>query len=876
MLGKAFDYATFEPQIIEKSKNIIATTTKKNLKNETFTIILPPPNITGSLHLGHAFTSTIQDILLRFKRQHGYITLGQPGIDHAGIATQIVVAHQLQEQGISWRGLGREQFIQKVWEWKKESGGKIVYQLMRLGISIDLERLRFTMDENSSRAVLHAFTTLYNNGLIYKAKRIINWDPVLKTAVSDLEVSNRQEKGKLWYIRYKVEGENNFITVATTRPETLFGDQAVAVHPDDERYKHLIGKKVCIPLMKKNIPIIADAYSDPEKGSGIVKITPAHDFNDFEVGQRHNLSVFNIMDETSHLNINVPKEFQGLSCEEARKKVLESLDRLNLLEKIENITHSVPYNDRSGAIIEPRVTDQWFLDTKRLAQKAIEAVETEKIKFVPEQWKHTYFEWLKNIQPWCLSRQIWWGHQIPVWYAPNGKMFCATTEEEAQQQAALYFGIEKEFLPRLIRDRDVLDTWFSSALWPFLTLGWPETTIDLKKYYPTDILVTGFDIIFFWVSRMIMFSLYFIKEVPFKTIYINPLVRDEKGQKMSKSKGNVIDPLHLMDQYGADALRFTLATLAIPGRDIRISASLVENGRNFITKIWNAAKFLEINQCLYDKNFNIYKIKMKQSLNIWIVHKLIEFKKQVEIHLENNRFDFFAQNIQKFFKEIFCDIYIEGIKACLLEDLEQDLQEEIRRTSISVFAEFLKVSHPIIPFVTEYLWNILGNETMLLMEPWIFEDLFPKESFDLSAFYISVVEEIRSLRGMIGVASIEKLDLLAQTKDTFMKENQVWIKSLCRLEKIETVTVLSKDIKGIYFVKNGREFCLKYPQNFDISKAKVVFEGKMQKLEEDLQKLSSKIENIAYKAAKPEQWENDQKLKIEKENELKKMKEIHL
>lgn len=884
MLEKSFDFAAIEPKITERSKPIIAATTKKNFKDETFTITLPPPNVTGSLHLGHAFTSTLQDVLLRFKRQHGYITLGQPGLDHAGIATQIIVANQLRDQGIHWRDLGREKFIEKVWEWKQKSGGMILNQLVRMGMSVDLDRVRFTMDEDASLAVLHAFTTLYKDGLIFRAKRLVNWDPVLKTAVSDLEVSSKQEKGKLWYIRYKIENDPGFITVATTRPETLFGDVAVAVHPDDERYKDVIGKRVLVPLLNKYVPVIADAYSDPTKGSGAVKITPAHDFNDFEVGRRHDLPVVDIMDESGHMNGRVPEAYQWLTKDEARTKVLRDLAMLNLLEKEEDLIHAVPYNDRSGAMIEPRMTDQWFLDTPALAKRAIQAVESGQIKFVPDAWKNTYFDWLNRIQPWCISRQIWWGHQIPVWYAPNGKMFCALTEEEAQQQAAAYFGVEKAFLPRLTRDPDVLDTWFSSGLWPFTTLGWPKSDEELKRYYPTDVLVTGFDIIFFWVSRMIMFSLHLLDQIPFKTIYINPLVRDAHGQKMSKSKGNVIDPLELMDQYGTDALRFTLTLLAIPGRDIRISAALVENSRNFMTKIWNAAKFLEMNECACDKGFDLGTVQ--HPLNVWIVHKLTQFKRQAFEDLEHYRFDYYAQGIQNFLKEAFCDIYIEGAKAFLSgealssEDLE--IRHEVRQTAARVFGEFLKVAHATIPFITEHLWETFGaSEGMLLTEPWgeswAASENFQTQRGEQVEAYVNLIEEIRSLRGLVGLPPAEKLELWVKADDTFLEENQAWIKPLCRLKSI-TVLGANEDMPqaGICFVKEGSEFCLKYPEGFDVSKTKTVFEKKVQTLEDEINRLALKIKNLAYKDAKPEQWEADCQAKVQKENDWKKMKAMKI
>ncbi|MDR1597629.1 MAG: valine--tRNA ligase [Holosporales bacterium] len=875
MLDKLFDHAQIEPRIVEKSKSPVAQTVKSNVKSDTFTITLPPPNITGSLHLGHAFTSVIQDILLRFKRQHGYATLGQPGIDHAGIATQIIVANQLRDRGINWQRIGRSNFIEQVWAWKEQSGGTILYQLVRLGMSIDLDRVRFTMDDEASDAVLYAFTQLYKDGLIYRAKRIVNWDPILKTAVSDLEVSNKTENGKMWYIRYPM-GQNDFITIATTRPETLFGDQALAVHPDDERYKHLIGTNVRIPLTDRVIPIIADECSDPQKGSGIFKVTPAHDFTDFDVGTRHNLPLMVIMDECGCLNDEVPAEFRHLPVSVARDRVVNALNEKGLLEKTEDIVHSVPHNDRSGAVIEPMVTNQWFLETKKLADMAIKAVEDGHIKFVPEHWMNTYFEWLRNIQPWCLSRQIWWGHQIPVWYADNGKMFCARTEEEAIRQAAKYFDVDVTQVPKLTRDPDVLDTWFSSALWPFVTLGWPNSTDELNKYYPTDVLVTGFDIIFFWVSRMIMFGLYFTKKVPFKVVYINPLVRDEKGQKMSKSKGNVIDPLHLMNKYGTDALRFTLATLAIPGRDIRLGESLVESGRNFITKVWNAAKFLELKggtfgECIDISASSALGASNEQGgkvsdivtlpLNQWIIQKLFDFKKQSKSYLDEYRIDLFAQSIYKFLKDTFCDVYIESVKTC--DD------EESKKTMAAVFAEFLKVAHPIMPFITEFLWNELGggaSSSMLLLQSWAdVPDVEATQESTLVEYYVSVAEEIRSIRGIIGVK--DKLALFAKSNanDEFLLNNAHWLKVLARLSSVEIMHNLPAE--GIRFVVQGQEFCLKYGDTISAE----VFEKKVQALQGDIQRLTLKIGNEQYKQAKPENWDADVELKKQKEWELAKL-----
>ncbi|MGE0748670.1 MAG: valine--tRNA ligase, partial [Rhodospirillales bacterium] len=533
-----------------------------------FTIVIPPPNVTGSLHIGHALNNTLQDILVRYNRMRGRDALWQPGTDHAGIATQMVVERQLAAEGKTRHDLGRDGFIERVWKWKAESGGTITRQLRRLGASCDWARERFTMDDGLSQAVRRVFVTLHKEGLIYRDKRLVNWDPQLHTAVSDLEVVQREVKGSLWHFRYPIEGADGaFITIATTRPETMLGDTAVAVHPDDDRYRDLVGRHAILPIVGRRIPIVADPHSDPEKGTGAVKITPAHDFNDFEVARRHDLPMVDIFDVNAALNDNVPEAYRGLDRFKAREKIVAEMDALGLLEKTEDHTLMAPYGDRSGVIIEPRLTDQWFVDAATLAKPAIEAVESGRIRFVPRHWENTYFDWMRNIQPWCVSRQIWWGHQIPAWYGPDGTIFVEMTEAEAQAAADAHFGKAVA----LTRDADVLDTWFSSALWPFSTLGWPEETPELARYYPTDTLVTGFDIIFFWVARMIMMGLHFRHEVPFRTVYIHALVRDAEGQKMSKSKGNVLDPLVLIDQYGADALRFTLTAFAAQGRDVKLS-----------------------------------------------------------------------------------------------------------------------------------------------------------------------------------------------------------------------------------------------------------------------------------------------------------------
>ncbi len=627
MLDKTYQPQNFEGDIYRAWEDARAFAAGRGDREtaKPFAVVIPPPNVTGSLHMGHALNNTLQDVLVRFERMRGRDVLWQPGTDHAGIATQMVVERQLMErQEPNRRALGREKFIKRIWKWKEESGNTIVGQLKRLGASCDWSRLRFTMDEGLSKAVRKVFVELHRAGLIYKDKRLVNWDPEMLTAISDLEVEQIETKGHLWHLRYPIEGvafdpedPSTFIVVATTRPETMLGDTAVAVHPDDERYNHLVGKNVILPIVGRRIPIVADEYSDPEKGSGAVKITPAHDFNDFEVGRRHALPMINVLSQDARLLLHPNPEFmEGLELTPqlhatilemngvfrfaARTMIVDRLEAEGLLEKIEDYLHTVPHGDRSGAVIEPFLTDQWYVDAATLAKPAIEAVKRGRTTFVPKNWESTYFHWMENIQPWCISRQLWWGHQIPAWYGPDGHAFVAETEADAKAQAKAHYGKDE----KLKQDEDVLDTWFSSALWPFSTLGWPDKTPELGRYYPTDVLVTGFDIIFFWVARMMMMGLHFMEEVPFRDVYIHALVRDEKGQKMSKSKGNVIDPLELIDSYGADALRFTLAAMAAQGRDIKLSGARVEGYRNFATKLWNAARFAEMNDCAPRADFD--------------------------------------------------------------------------------------------------------------------------------------------------------------------------------------------------------------------------------------------------------------------------------
>jgi valyl-tRNA synthetase len=725
MLEKTYQPQALEARIYSLWEKSDAFKFQEDPSKRPYTILMPPPNVTGNLHMGHALTFTLQDILIRHKRMQGFDTLWQAGMDHAGITTQMVVERRLEQQGIYRKNLSREDFLNHVWSWKEEFGGMILTQQKRLGFSPDWSRVRFTLDDHAQEVVLKVFCDLYKEKLIYRDKRLVNWDPKLLTAISDLEVDNIETNGTLWFIKYPVVDSNDFITVATTRPETLFGDTAVAVHPEDERYQHLIGKFAHLPLTTRKIPIIADEHCDREKGTGAVKITPAHDFNDFEVGKRHNLPAINILDIHAHLNEEVPETFQGLDRFKARKKVIETLVEQGLLLKEEPTLHTIPHAERSGVVVEPRLTDQWYIDAKTLAAPALKAVKKGETSFIPESWVHTYYHWLENIQPWCISRQLWWGHRIPAWYGPDQTIFVAVSEDDAKKQAQAHYGKD---VP-LIQDEDVLDTWFSSALWPFLTLGWPAETPELKRHYPSDVLITGNDIIFFWVARMMMMGLYFKKEVPFKKIFMHALVRDEKGQKMSKSKGNVIDPLELVDRYGADALRFAIAALTTPGRDVRFSESTVEGYRNFVTKLWNATRFSLQNNCTISKDFEASACKL--SLNQWIVSEVYKLTCSLNDALERFRFDEAASLLYHFIWGKFCDWYIEFSKPLLISE-GTPKQKEIRATTAWVLDKIFHLLHPFMPYITEELRSYVNPEQkeLLIVSSWPFSE---KESGKLES-----------------------------------------------------------------------------------------------------------------------------------------------
>ena len=731
MLDKTYTPSEIEPRLYEGWEKAGAFACNPASNAQPFTIMIPPPNVTGSLHMGHALTFTVQDVLVRWRRMQGRDVLWQPGTDHAGIATQMVVERLLAEQGTTRQALGREAFVERVWQWKHESGGTITRQLRRLGASLDWPRERFTMDDGLSAAVRKVFVTLYRQELIYRDRRLVNWDPQFQSAISDLEVENREVKGHLWHIRYPVAGEpDRFITVATTRPETMLGDTAVAVHPEDERWRDLVGKHAILPLVGRLLPIVADEYSDPEKGTGAVKITPAHDFNDFAVGKRHDLPMPSVLDREALVTLaeiaealspvegiadpGFVRSLEGQSREAARKAIVAELERLGLLDKIDPHTHQVPHGDRSGVPIEPLLTTQWFCKADVLAKPAIDSVESGRTKFVPKQWENTFFAWLRDIQPWCISRQLWWGHRIPAWYGPDGAVFVAKEADEAQALADAHYGRAGE---TLTRDEDVLDTWFSSALWPFSTLGWPEPAPEVARYYPGDVLVTGFDIIFFWVARMMMMGLHFMDDVPFRTVYIHGLVRDERGQKMSKSKGNIIDPLELIDSFGADALRFTICALTGPGRDVKLSASRVQDHRSFVTKLWNAARFCEMNGIRPDAGFD--PVSATAPLSRWVLDALNTAVAEATAALEAYRFDEYAAALYRFTWNTFCDWFLELAKPVLAEG-DSAAGREVRGTAGHVLGVLLRLLHPAIPFVTEELWDRFGYGApcSLIRAPW--------------------------------------------------------------------------------------------------------------------------------------------------------------
>ena len=879
MIETTFNPKEVEPRWSKAWEESGAFKPKADPKAEPFCIVIPPPNVTGSLHIGHALNDTLQDVLIRFERLRGKSVLWQPGMDHAGIATQMVVERQLAQGGTNEdrRSLGREEFVRRVWEWKEQSGGMILNQLRRLGASCDWSRERFTMDEGLSAAVLKVFVQLYKEGLIYKDKRLVNWDPHFETAISDLEVENREVAGHFWHFKYPLENgetyrfpiahdENgnptewetrDYISIATTRPETMLGDGAVAVHPSDTRYAPIVGKRVLLPLANRYIPIITDDYPDPGFGSGAVKITGAHDFNDYKVARAHNIPLYVLMDSKGRMADveHVPAKYRGLDRFEARKQVVADIDALGLLIKVEDKKIMQPFGDRSNVVIEPMLTDQWYVNAAEMAKKPIEAVENGTTKFVPETWTKTYFQWMRNIEPWCISRQLWWGHRIPAWYGPDGRVFVEETEAVAHAAARKHYARDVA----LSQDEDVLDTWFSSALWPFSTLGWPEKTAELKKFYPTSTLVTAHDIIFFWVARMMMMGLHFMKEVPFDEVYIHALVRDAKGQKMSKSKGNTMDPLELIDKYGADALRFTLAAMAAQGRDIKLSEQRIEGYRNFGTKLWNAARFAQMNECAVWDEYD--PRSPEQAVNKWIVGETAKAAAAVTRELEARRFNEAAGALYKFVWNVYCDWYLEFIKP-LLNGEDEAAKTETRRTAAWALDQILILLHPFMPFITEELWTRLGDfgakrERMLIVESW------PRLSLDLvdeSAeaeidWMVRLIAETRSTRSELNVPAGAKIPLLligaGAEAEARLERYQDLIDRMARLEY--STSAGAAPAGSVTFVLDGATVALPLGGVVDLPAEAARLAKDIAKLDAEIAKMDQKLGNSQFVERAPEE-----------------------
>jgi len=862
MLDKIFDFKAAE----EKYKNWEESglfSADPGSSADPFTIMMPPPNVTGALHVGHALVSTLQDVLIRYYRMNGRDALWMPGTDHAGISTQMVVERQMDAEGISRKDIGREEFIKRVWQWKEHSGGTIVHQLRKLGTTPDWPRERFTMDEGLSRAVIKVFNMLYKDKLIYKDNRLVNWDPKLQTAVSDIEVEHKDVKGKMYHVRYPFEDGSGHISIATTRPETILADGAVAVHPEDERYKDIVGKFVVVPVCNRLIPIITDEYVKADFGSGAVKITAAHDYNDFEVYKRHQdkgIPVINLMTPDGKMNENAPEDYQGLDRFEARKKIIADLDDLEYLEKIEDHTHQVPYSERTGVVVEPYLTEQWYCDAPTLGKEAMRAVEDGRTVFVPKQWENTYYAWMRDLQPWCISRQLWWGHQIPAWYGPDKTIFVAETEEEAQVQADKYYGE-----PTIIeRDPDVLDTWFSSALWPFSTLGWPEQTPELERYYPGDVLITGFDIIFFWVARMMMMGLYVMKDVPFKTVYMHGLVRDAHGQKMSKSRGNVIDPLEMTEKYGADSLRFTLCALLGQGRDIKLSEQRLDGYRHFSTKLWNAARYCQMNGCEPCADFD--PLTPRHAINQWIIDEVAIVTENIGASLEQLRFNDAANTIYHFIWGTFCDWYLEFTKPLLADSIDDGTKLETQMTTGWVLENILKLLNPFMPFVTEKLheeFATTANTGLLMGQSWpvVGQELKNPIAHQQIMWLQRLITDVRSLRADMNVPASAELDLLVMgANDQTWKWMQFYmdiIRRMARLKSVEQVSIMPKG--AVQSVLNEATLGLPVADIINLDKERERLQKEIKRLETDIFKIEAKLNNEQFINNAPEDVVEEQK-----------------
>ncbi len=861
MLDKTFDPKAIEEKHYQDWEEAGVFACDPNSDKVPYTVMMPPPNVTGSLHIGHALNHTLQDILIRYNRMKGKDALWQPGTDHASIAVHMVLEKKLHEEGTNRFKLGRKKFLEKAWEWKEYSGNTITSQLRRLGTTPDWERERFTMDEGLSKAVLKAFVKLYEGGIIYRAERLVNWDPERQTVISDLEVIQKEQKGKMWHIKYPVEGDvEQFITVATTRPETMLGDTAVAVHPDDARYKDMVGKSVVLPITGRMIPIIADEHSDPEKGSGAVKITPAHDFNDFEVGQRHNLQMISILDEHAQLVKEdfIPKEYQGLDRYKAREKILHELEDQDLIVEVETIKNTIPVGERSGVVIEPFMTKQWFVDTPTLAKPAAQAVRDGRTRFIPQQYENMYFAWVDNQIPWCISRQLWWGHQIPAWYDKDGNVYVAENEEDAQKQAGA--GVT------ITRDDDVLDTWFSSALWPFSTIGWPDDTAELGRYFPGDALVTGFDIITFWVSRMMMFSLYIMDDVPFKDVYIHALVRDAKGQKMSKSKGNVMDPIDLIEQYGTDAVRFTLCAMAAQGRDIRLADERLQGYRNFATKLWNASRYCEMNDCLSHDGFD--PSTAQYAPNQWIIHEVKAAAQEISQAIEGYRFNEAANAVYQFVWGTFCDWYLEISKPLLAKDSKA--ADEVRQTTSWALHQILILLNPFMPYITEELYAGFFKkdaDDRLITAAWPeYSDNLSNEAAKTEMEWLqTMVGEIRSVRADMNVPAGAKIALLikganAQTQSRIESHKDV----ICKMARLSDISLTENVPAGaVQTIVEEATLILPIADIIDLDEERKRLTKVIGKLDADIQKIDAKLGNEKFVKNAPEEVIEEQKSRKE-------------
>ena len=870
-MEKTFKHSEVEARLIkhwEETNAFNAGVHTTQSANSTFSIVIPPPNVTGNLHMGHAFNNTIQDILIRWHRMRGFDTLWQPGQDHAGIATQMVVERELEKkENISREDLGRKKFLEKIWEWKNQSGGMIIEQLKRLGASCDWNRNRFTMDNDFQNSVINAFVKMYEMGYIYKGERLVNWDPHFKTAISDLEVENIEVDGYFWHIKYPLKDginyeylefdedgkvihkeKRDYISIATTRPETMLGDGAIAVHPDDKRYKNIIGKQVTIPIANRVIPIIADEYPDPNFGSGAVKITGAHDFNDYNVAKRHNLDFFKLMNESAcFLNEDfIPKKFWDLDRYKVREILLQDLEKSGFLLKSENKKIIQPFGDRSKVVVEPFLTKQWFVDTKKIVQPAIDAVKDGRTKIYPERDIKTYLNWLENIEPWCISRQLWWGHQIPIWYDEEGNYYCAPTEKKA---------IEISGKKKLTRDTDVLDTWFSSGIWPIATLGWPNNSLELQKYFPTSVLVTGFDILFFWVARMMMMQLVLVDNVPFEKVYVHALVRDEKGKKMSKSLGNVLDPLDLINKYGADAVRFTLSSMAAMGRDLKLSIDRVMGYRNFGTKIWNAARFAKLNNC--ESSANFFPSSVKHSINKWIIFETINLNKEVNNALNSFRFNDASYHLYSHIWSKFCDWYIEFSKP-LFSGLDEEIKLETQQTYAWVFEQCLIMLHPFMPFITEEIWlQKKDRKKLIIHQTW--PDLDKLSNIDNRPqkeinWLIDLIQEIRSARSEINIPASLKIDLVIINLNIKSKEffdnNKIFIERLARVKNIDYSSSIQKGSINISIP--GIECFIPLDNLVDLNKEKARLEKTFEKLKSEQLMLNGKLKNKIFLEKAPQ------------------------